>query len=442
MADRPKWQQPFRLRFPHWNPPSKAPPPTQPPGTSASPPSRVILRQQRQQQPSPSTRSLSRSSSSPSPPVSRTEAPAPPPAISPSSSHGVPQPQQWPEEASSTSLSPAQGVLQPHQAPSTQEAASMSPSPSRDTPRPPQPSSTQQAIHTLNSESVIEPLDPISRANPNETDLSEQKPEMDTEPEETTNPSNLPQSTELTQSQQKLVEGNPTEDDEDNTNIEIEITEEMTPIGQETESPYASTEEPKNKTEPDPGPTETRDSRTQEDTNGLGGKGNTDAPPASPTTEADNLQTQKVNSGHSQHAGRRNIELAGKNQGASMCVGPETISTPGLQKVNKIDMHTSSDIDRKSQTLGERSHQTGDEVPSITSVNSNVQCINNSILHESSCSQKDPGVYFFFYSKPAFNTRGVSLITTPAQSLTYQPHIEKKQTRSVEEKSQMSHCSA
>ncbi|THU57205.1 hypothetical protein C4D60_Mb03t01040 [Musa balbisiana] len=263
--------------------------------------------------------SLSRSSSSSSPPVSRTEAPAPAPAISPSSSDGVPQPQQWPEEASSTSPSPAQGVPQPHQAPSTQEAASMSPSPSRDTPQPPQPSSTQKAIHTLNSESVIEPLDPISRANPNETDLSEQKPEA-------------PQATELTHSQQKLVEGNPTEDDEENTNIEIEITEEMTPIGQETESTYASTEEPKNKTEPDPGPTETRDSRTQEDTNGLGGKGNTDAPPASPTTVADTLQTQKLNSEHSQHAGRRNIELAGKNQGASSCIGPETTSTPELQK--------------------------------------------------------------------------------------------------------------
>ncbi|RWW04041.1 hypothetical protein GW17_00032762 [Ensete ventricosum] len=430
MADRPKWQQPFRLWFPYWNSPSKAPPPTQPPGTSASPPSPVLLRQQRQQQPSPSTRSLSRLSSSSSPPVSRIEALAPPPATSPSSSNGVPQPQQWPEEASSTSPSPAQGVPQPHQPPSTREVASVSPSPSRDTPQPPQPSSTQQAIHSLNSESVIEPLDPIGRAKPNETDLSEQKPEMDTEPKESRN-----------QSQQKLEEGNPTEDDEDNTNVEIEITEEMIPIAQETESPYAAAEESKNKTEPGPGPTETRDSRTQEETDGLGGKGNTDAPPASPATVADNLQTQKLNSGHSQHAGRRIIDLAGKNQGASMSIGHETLSTPELQKVNKIDMHKSADINRKSQTIRERSHQAGDEVPWITSVNSNVQSVNNSLLHESSCSQKDPGVYFF-YSKPAFDTRGASLIRTPARTLTYQPQIKKKQTKSVEETSQTSHCSA
>ncbi|KAG6474041.1 hypothetical protein ZIOFF_067965 [Zingiber officinale] len=42
------------------------------------------------------------------------------------------------------------------------------------------------------------------------------------------------------------------------------------------------------------------------------------------------------------------------------------------------------------------------EVLSIsTSVNSNVQSINNSLIHESSCIQEDPGVHMIFSTKPA-----------------------------------------
>ncbi|URE49431.1 hypothetical protein MUK42_14916 [Musa troglodytarum] len=210
------------------------------------------------------------------------------------------------------------------------------------------------------------------------------------------------------------MEEKPRQVAEDNTKEDAEITKEMSHGSQESEAPaeerikdqpkppYTSSEESENKTKED---TSTREP------DGLGGKRHAtsvaDIPRASPTLGGDDFQKEskdedvrKLNIRHTRDAGSDHatsiITLAGENEGASMYIGRKISHEAGIQKEHQIDRRPSAE---EGDGKGERSYQTSNEVPSITEVNSNVQSVNNSLLRESSCSQENPGVHFFFYIK-------------------------------------------
>ncbi|CAA7401968.1 unnamed protein product [Spirodela intermedia] len=90
------------------------------------------------------------------------------------------------------------------------------------------------------------------------------------------------------------------------------------------------------------------------------------------------------------------ITLAGENHGATMHAGYGTIS--GREghddAVNKVPIIPNAG---KASATAENGRKKADEACSIpamaTSVNSNVQTINGSILHDSCCSDDNPGVH-------------------------------------------------
>lgn len=201
---------------------------------------------------------------------------------------------------------------------------------------------------------------------------------------------------------------------EDNTKEDTEITKEMSRGSQESEAPA----EERIKDQPKPPYTSSEESeiKTKEDTStrepdGLRGKrpatSVAEIPRASPTLGGDDFQKEskgedvrKLNIRHARHAVSDHatsiITLAGENEGASMYIGRKISREAGIQKELQMDEHPSAE---EGDGKNERSHQTSNEVASITGVNSNVQSVNNSLLRESSCSQEDPGVHFFFFLK-------------------------------------------
>ncbi|XP_008795936.2 putative uncharacterized protein DDB_G0290521 [Phoenix dactylifera] len=110
---------------------------------------------------------------------------------------------------------------------------------------------------------------------------------------------------------------------------------------------------------------------------------------------------QKLKLGQSQQQGSESavsiITLAGKNNGATMFLGQETTKKESDLHINKKAEASSGNKEIQKQML---SH-TDSENPAITaSINSNVQGINNSLLHESSCSEEDAGVHLALSIKP------------------------------------------
>lgn len=191
------------------------------------------------------------------------------------------------------------------------------------------------------------------------------------------------------------MEEKPRQDVEDNTKEDTEITIEMSHGSQESEERIKDQPKPPYTREPD----------------GLRGKRHAtsvaDIPRASAILGGDDFQKEsegedvrKLNIRHPRHAGSDHatsiITLAGENEGASMYIGRKISREAGIQKEHQIDEHPSAE---EGDGKNEISHQTSNEVASITGVNSNVQSVNNSLLRESSCSQGDPGVHFFFSIK-------------------------------------------
>lgn len=123
-------------------------------------------------------------------------------------------------------------------------------------------------------------------------------------------------------------------------------------------------------------------------------EGQTIEHPKIPQSESkeENKLVQRLNIENSwRHGGTEHgmhiITLAGENNGASMHIGRKALGKAGPRRGSKIEEHPSAE---------------SKEVPSIsTSVNNNVQSINNSLFHQSSCSQEDPGVHLIISSKPA-----------------------------------------
>ncbi|XP_074564911.1 uncharacterized protein LOC141821385 [Curcuma longa] len=147
---------------------------------------------------------------------------------------------------------------------------------------------------------------------------------------------------------------------------------------------------------------------------------------------AQKLNIEQSLQGGSEH-GISIITLAGENSGASMHIGRKTLDTARSRRGSTVEEHPSAG----SKVNDKAPKMESTEVPSIsTSVNSNVQSINNSLIHESSCTQEDPGVHLIFSTKPAEFANSKDEIrpiqslqsafhTNPAKSLTNQTSIKK-----------------
>lgn len=112
------------------------------------------------------------------------------------------------------------------------------------------------------------------------------------------------------------------------------------------------------------------------------------------------VQQKKSNSDNADDYGMSVLTLAGENKGAIMELSPsrKTYSPQSLQKTKPL---SSEDDGEKS---GSESGKKGDRMqnkslPMTAFMNSNVQGINNSILHNASCTHHDPGVHLVFARK-------------------------------------------
>lgn len=114
-------------------------------------------------------------------------------------------------------------------------------------------------------------------------------------------------------------------------------------------------------------------------------------------------QKKLSNSDNADDSGMSVLTLAGENKGAIMELSPsrKTYSPQSLQKKRNPKPWSSEDDGEKS---GSESGRKGDRMqnkslPMNAFMNSNVQGINNSILHNASCTHHDPGVHLVFARK-------------------------------------------
>ncbi|KAF3652353.1 putative EG45-like domain containing protein-like [Capsicum annuum] len=114
-------------------------------------------------------------------------------------------------------------------------------------------------------------------------------------------------------------------------------------------------------------------------------------------------QQKASNSDSSDDFGMSVLTLAGENKGAIMELSPsrKTYSPQSLQKKGIPKAWSSEDDGEKS---GSESGKKGDRMqnkslPMTAFMNSNVQGVNNSILHNASCTHHDPGVHLVFSRK-------------------------------------------
>ncbi|KAK1326260.1 hypothetical protein QJS10_CPA01g01183 [Acorus calamus] len=93
------------------------------------------------------------------------------------------------------------------------------------------------------------------------------------------------------------------------------------------------------------------------------------------------------------------ITLSGENRGASMHVGSDAGKRDGI-----VPIHRGYKLNDDNENKGEPAHASDAAPPTITAcINNNVQSVNNSILHNSSCSGKNSGVHLVLsrnYAEP------------------------------------------
>ncbi|KAG1346843.1 muscle M-line assembly protein unc-89-like [Cocos nucifera] len=144
---------------------------------------------------------------------------------------------------------------------------------------------------------------------------------------------------------------------------------------------------------------------------------------------------QNSSIGHSKRIGNGQavsmITLAGENNGASMVIGSATHVHRGFK-------HDKRDIEASSDNVKGRWNPRGNENSAITaSINSNVQSINNSTVHDSTCNARDPGIHMKLSSKKleAANLRGqieplepqkTAPSITPDQKPSHKPRIRRR----------------
>ncbi|XP_042432760.1 cell surface glycoprotein 1-like [Zingiber officinale] len=419
------------------------------------------------QQPTPPSRFSPASSSSPR--GSRREDPAATTHMSPTPSQGVHQPQQPTEtqEVSQTSTSLQTEMYdkkskEPKSPTHLQEVLTQE-SQTTQPPKQVEPDSQLTQPETVSAPELghtIETMIPTSRAIPKGAPLTEQeskavqekrithpesvantctpqlqeKQEMDVEKKEHSEASIHTQANaETVNEKQPTLEERPKHVDVDSTTKDLEVTREISHRSQKTKIANEKIEEK----QPD----------MKASKKGLEEKQKTtldpEIPRASATRGGHDLQTENkmLNIKHSlqgdSECGISIITLAGENSGASMHIGRRTVDTACSRRGSKIEEHPSAGSKVNDKALMDAPKMASTEVPSIsTSVNSNVQSINNSLIHESSCIQEDPGVHMIFSTKPAkfansndevrpIQSLQSAFQTNLAQSLTNQHNIRK-----------------
>ncbi|KAI4328954.1 hypothetical protein L6164_021264 [Bauhinia variegata] len=114
-------------------------------------------------------------------------------------------------------------------------------------------------------------------------------------------------------------------------------------------------------------------------------------------------------------SGTRVITIAGENRGAVMEIvqsakkhefgeKPSYLHKKGNLKIKTSDAasgtssHDESDLNKKDKNLKGR---TSSAFPKTAFMNSNVQCVNNSLMYHTSCQHNDPGVHLVLSRKPS-----------------------------------------
>eukprot|EP01018_Ginkgo_biloba_P012905 Gb_06276 [translate_table: standard] len=113
--------------------------------------------------------------------------------------------------------------------------------------------------------------------------------------------------------------------------------------------------------------------------------------------QASNTQTD-VGDPTDDDLGVRVITLAGNNDGASMSMGSGWLDQDDHNESGFTISSNSDEVGDDNSTKKMRQERRG-SVKSI--VNSNVQGVNNSILFNSSCTDRDPGVHLDLSNSPA-----------------------------------------
>lgn len=114
------------------------------------------------------------------------------------------------------------------------------------------------------------------------------------------------------------------------------------------------------------------------------------------------------------------VTFSGENRGASMTAGPNAVDTDSYlyihrgYKVNKEDENEV--ISEREGNSNRRSDRRSGSQPMLTCINNNVQSINNALMYDSSCTDRNPGVHLVLSIKPK------------------KPHMQKEKTESLEAK--------
>ncbi|XP_038981529.1 proteoglycan 4-like [Phoenix dactylifera] len=150
---------------------------------------------------------------------------------------------------------------------------------------------------------------------------------------------------------------------------------------------------------------------------------------------------QDLSIGHSKRIGNGQavsmITLAGENNGASMVIGSDTHVHRGFK-------HDKGNVEASSDNVDGRRNPGGNENSAITaSINSNVQSINNSTMHDSSCNVRDPGIHLNLSSKkmeaanlrrqtaPLKPQKTAPSITPADQKPSHEPRIRRRCLRAL-----------
>ncbi|XP_073286029.1 uncharacterized protein [Primulina huaijiensis] len=139
------------------------------------------------------------------------------------------------------------------------------------------------------------------------------------------------------------------------------------------------------------------------------------------------------------------ITLAGENRGASMHLGSDSSRTEGpihIHRSYKIDpiesSDTTTDLESHSKHANKmESPRTLEDQPPETYVNNNAQSINNSLVFNSSISERNPGVHMVFANIPkesiesrdkimAPTIQKAEFSTTTAEKVMYKPRIRRR----------------
>ncbi|XP_077253495.1 uncharacterized protein LOC143892634 [Tasmannia lanceolata] len=141
------------------------------------------------------------------------------------------------------------------------------------------------------------------------------------------------------------------------------------------------------------------------------------------------------------------ITLTGENKGASMIAGSEALNREGSVHIHrgyKLDEDgKSKETSDKEGSSNRRSNHPKSQSPAIMAyTNSNIQSINNSILFNSSCSERNSGVHLAFSKSPtdlssskekkeSFQAHKEEFSIAPSDKVTYKSTVRRRCLRGL-----------